>query len=359
MHTPAMSEMEHEPALEARVREITSPEFIEGVVYPTGCGASGGARLPAACEPSVIQNRGTGRVTIQYRFRDTTIYGKLYSDGLGAHSSRILAELWDTGFGDDQIYRVARPLLYLPEPNLLLLGAAQGVPLMSFLGQDTPDVRRHVRQAARWLVRLHRAPLRIGRSESLWDSLKLLRIVRRLTKAAARAPQERTRLRDMIDALCDKGREIPEGPFHVQTHGRFHLEHIFANGETITLIDPDQSRPSDPAKDLAEFVSVLRLRTFKHTGTAATADAPTRIFLDEYLSQLPANGRTLAVHWGAFLLLNMLHYVKKCDPAHEAFQPMMRFYQGEFDAALRGTFVGGAYTRRAAVSPSASSAWFP
>lgn len=342
MHAPARSEMEHDPTLEARVRDITSPAFIERVVYPTARGAAGGARLPATCESSMIQDRGTGRVTVRYRFGDTTIYGKLYSNGLGAHSARILAQLWENGFGEDEIYRVARPLLYLPEPNLLLLGAAPGAPLMSLLGQDTPDVRRQVRQAARWLVRLHRAPLRIGRPESLWDSLKLLRIVRRLTKAAARAPQERPRLLHMIDALCDKGREVAETPMHVQTHGRFHLEHIFANGEITTVIDPDQSRPAEPAKDLAEFVSMLRLRTFKHTGTTAAADVPTRIFLDEYLSQLPANGRTLPVHWGAFLLLNMFHYVKKCDPAHESFPPMMRFYQGEFAAALDGTFVGGA-----------------
>jgi aminoglycoside phosphotransferase (APT) family kinase protein len=223
-----------------------------------------------------------------------------------------------------------------------LVDAAAGVPLLSFVGQSTPDVRRYVRQAARWLVRLHRAPLRIGRRESSWDSLRLLKIVRRMTKAAARAPQERARLIEMVDALCDQAREAPDAALCVQTHGRYHSEHIFVSGETTTLIDFDRSCPSDPAKDLAEFVSMLRLRTFKHAGTTAPADVPTQIFLDEYLSHLPRNGQNLAIHWGAYLLLNMCHYVKKSDPANEFFPSMLRFYLQEFEAALGGTFARGA-----------------
>jgi hypothetical protein len=329
-------------ALDTRVAEITRPEFITGVLYPAVGETWSGTRPSLPWEPSLVQNRGTGRVTVRYRSADTAIYGKLYSDGLGAHSFHVQRQLRESGFGDDDPYQVARPLLYLTEPNLILVEAAPGVPLLSFLGQDTTEVRRYVRQAARWLVRLHRVPLRIGRAESSWDSLRLLKIVRRLTKAVARAPRERARLIDMIDALCDKGREAPEAPRCVQTHGRYHAEHVFVSGETTTLIDLDRSCPADPAKDLAEFVSMLRLRTFKQMGTTATADVPTLIFLDEYLSHLPRHGQTLAAHWGAYLLLNMFHYVKKFSPADESYPSMLRFYLGEFETALGGRMTQGA-----------------
>ena len=93
----------------------------------------------------------------------------------------------EEGLGEGEPYQVTKPLLYMSEYNLLLMSAAAGSPLMSLIGQDSPEFLAHIRQAARWLVRLHRVPLRVGRVESLWDSLKLFRVVRRLTKAAARS----------------------------------------------------------------------------------------------------------------------------------------------------------------------------
>jgi hypothetical protein len=326
--------------LAIRAVEITRPGFIEQLVYPVACAGSGRTGLSSDCQTSIVQDRGTGRITVSYRFGDAILaYGKLYSDGLGPHCFRVLEALWAEGLGEGEPYQVTKPLLYVPEYNFLLMGAAAGVPLLSLIGQESPDLLAHIRQAARWLVRLHRAPLRLGRAESLWDSLKLFRVVRRLTKAAARVPHERKRLIEMVDALCRAGKLGPGQVPAVQTHGRFHYEHIFVNGEQVSVIDFDRSLPSDPAKDLAEFVSMLRIRAFKRMGATATVDAATRLFLEEYLSHLPANSQNLTVHWGAFLLLNMFHYVKKYEPDNEAFDRLMQFYVGEFDAVLSGALL--------------------
>lgn len=329
-------------ALKIRAFEITRPEFIEHLVYPVACAESGRTRLSSDCQTSIVQDRGTGRITVSYRFGDEIlVFGKLYSDELGPHCFRVLKGLWEEVLGEGELYQVTKPLLYMPEYNFLLMSAAAGTPLMSLIGQDSPDLLAYVRQAARWLVRLHRAPLRLGRAESLWDSLKLFRVVRRLTKAAARVPHERKRLIEMVDALCRAGKQGPGQVPAVQTHGRFHYEHIFVNGGLVTVIDFDRSLPSDPAKDLAEFLSMLRVRTFKRTGTTATVDAATRLFLEEYLLHLPANSQNLTVHWGAFLLLNMFHYVKKYEPDNEAFERLMQFYVREFDAVLSGELIPG------------------
>jgi hypothetical protein len=160
-------------------------------------------------------------------------------------------------------------------------------------------------------------------------------------KAAGAAPDQRKRLIGMVDALCERARKGPEQGPVVQTHGRYHYEHVFLDEETVTVIDFDRSRPSDPARDLAEFVSMLRLRTFKLLGSTTTADAPTRLFLHEYAARLPGHVVNLAVHWGACLLLNMCRYVKKHEPGNEAFVRMMEFYATEFDAVLSGRFEPG------------------
>jgi aminoglycoside phosphotransferase (APT) family kinase protein len=332
-------QQDREP-LEQRAAEITRPEFIEGTVYPLATGRHGWGRPAPACETAVVRNTGTGRLTVSYRFEDgTTLYGKLYSDDLGLHSFRVLRELWDGGFRAGAPHQVPEPLAFLADHNFVLARAAPGEPLLCVLGQEHPDLLVRVRAAARWLVDLHRSSLRLGAAESLWESLKLFRVVRRLTKAVARAPQLRTLLTDLVEALCETGKRSPADAPAVQTHGRFHYEHIFAEGPTVTLIDLDRSVPSDPAKDLAEFVSMFRLKTFKLSGSVAAAEGPTRAFLEEYLAHLPGNAGNLAVHWGAFLLLNMFNYVKRPIPDAAARERMMRFYRGELEYALSGRWV--------------------
>jgi hypothetical protein len=336
------SESRGKEALDVRAFAITRSEFIERVVYPIACVQAARARLSSECQTSIVQDRGTGRITVSYRFGDEIlVFGKLYSDALGPHCFQVLKGLWEEGLAEGELYQVTKPLLYMPEYNLLLMSAAAGTPLISLIGQDSPEFLAHIHQAAQWLVRLHRVPLRVGRAESLWDSLKLFRVVRRLTKAAARVPHERKRLIEMVDALCREGKQGPGQVPTVQTHGRFHYEHIFVHDGLVTVIDFDRSLPSDPAKDLAEFLSMLRVRAFKRTGTTAGVDAATRLFLEEYLSHLPGNGKNLTIHWGAFLLLNMFHYVKKYEPDNEAFERLMQFYVREFDVVLSGVLIPG------------------
>ena len=103
----------------------------------------------------------------------------------------------------------------------------------------------------------------------------------------------------MVDALCREGKQGPGQVPAVQTHGRFHYEHIFVNGGPVTVIDFDRSLPSDPAKDLAEFLSMLRVRAFKRMGTTATVDAATRL-PEEYLSHLLGTARILQFTGGRF-----------------------------------------------------------
>ncbi|MCH2172890.1 aminoglycoside phosphotransferase family protein [Myxococcota bacterium] len=212
---------------------------------------------------------------------------------------------------------------------------------MDFLGDDGPELCEHVRRAARWLIHLHRAPLRIGEPDTLWESLKLMRILHRITKASARAPVHRRQMIEMVRALADRGERISDESPLVLTHGRYHYEHVFVDGSAVSVIDFDRVRPSDPAKDIAEFVSLLRHRTFKRTGSVEKAEAPTRAFLEEYLSVFPEYAENLPVYWGASLLMTVFHYVKKSSAAREDVRRRLEFYESEFELAISNRLVSG------------------
>jgi aminoglycoside phosphotransferase (APT) family kinase protein len=339
MHASASRGL-NEREFEAGVLELTRPDFVEQVVYPAVFGKRPGDARAVRFEASVPQaDRGTGRVTVRYRLgTDAMVFGKLYPERQ-PRAFEVMQRLRAAGFGGGP-YQAAEPLAFLTDRNFLLTRTAPGEPLMNYIGNEGPEVIEQVRRAARWLVRLHSSPLRIGPPEGLWKSLKLFTILRRITKAAAAMPLDRNRFMEMIGRLCQRAGETGDRPPVVQTHGSFHYEHVYVSEETVTVIDFDQSLPADPAKDLTFFLTMLRRRTFKRTGSVAAARKPTRAFLDEYRSHLPANMQNLAVYWGAAVLLDLFHYKKKEARQGDMMKPLIAFLEKDFDAVLSGELIG-------------------
>jgi len=312
---------------------ITRHDFIGQYIYPMlGAKSSNGVE----CEATVVQDTGTGRLTLRYYFGDgKTIYAKLYSDELGAHSYRVMKELWDRGFGYDSLYQVPEPLAFLPEHNLVLMRGVGGAPVGAALnGGGSIDLIEGVRQAARWLGFLHRSSIRIGEPEPEWDSLKTFRVCVRLIKAAAAGPEQRSLLLDLMHLLKDKIRNLPEKRPIVQTHGRYHHEHVFISPSAIAVIDLDRSRPSDPAKDSAEFVRVLRLSAFKSGVDMNRAREATSAFLQEYLSQVPEAAQGLPYYWSSFILLSLFGFMKRFRSGDPRWQSLMDFHLREIEQAM-------------------------
>src|SRR5262249_54004043 len=118
---------------------------------------------------TVVQNTGTGRVTVQYQLgHHMTVFGKLYTDDLGVYSYAVLQRLWEREFGRDAGYRVSEPLSYLSEYRLLLTKEAPGINLESLASEGGSAFLNGMCKAARWLAKLHASSLRLGRPEELW-----------------------------------------------------------------------------------------------------------------------------------------------------------------------------------------------
>jgi aminoglycoside phosphotransferase (APT) family kinase protein len=316
---------------------FTKSDFIGQFVYPQLGGTSSSRGEVLACDATIVQNTGTGRLTLRYDFDlGETIYAKLYTDELGTHSYQVLKELWDGGFNSKSRFQVPEPLGFFPEYNLVLMRGVLGRPLVEALNGEGPlDLIEGCRDAARWLAAFHRSSIRVGEPEPDWDSLKIFRVCVRLLKAAAAQPEHRDALLDFMHALKSRAQGLPEKRFVAQTHGRYHHEHVFINGNEVAVIDLDRSRPTDPAKDVAEFLRVLRMSAFRSHPDMKRADEATKAFLDEYFSQLPEVAASLPYYWSAFLWLSLFGFMKKLgneDPRRPA---LLDFHLQEMERAMR------------------------
>jgi hypothetical protein len=318
------------------VLETATTDFITRYVSPRLPGAAQAAERPLACEMTVAQDTGTGRLTLRYAFaQGDVIFAKLYTDALGTHSYQLQRALWERGFGPGAPYQVPEPLAFLPEHNLVLMRGAAGTPLGSLLASpDRTALLEGVRQAARWLAALHRSPVRVGTAEAVWDSLKLFRVNVRLVKAAAARPAQLEFLRDLIETLRHRCARLRDPRPVVQTHGRYHHDHVFLAPGAVTVIDLDRGRPTDPAKDAAEFLRVLRSACFKQGTGLAQADEATTTFLEEYLARVPEAGDGVSYYWLAFLMLNALGQIKKSAATDWRDDPVLDFYLREIDRAM-------------------------
>jgi aminoglycoside phosphotransferase (APT) family kinase protein len=312
-------------------------DFLSKFVYPVVSAKASDAANGFECKTSVVQNTGTGRLTLRYDFESGhTLYAKLYTDDLGAHSYSVMKELWDGGFNGTSPFQVPEPLAFLTEHNFVLMRGVSGTPLAAALNTDgSMDLIEGCRQAARWLAAFHKSSIRIGEPEADWDSLKIFRICARLIKAAAARSDEREALLDYMHILKARIREFPDrGPVS-QTHGRFHHEHVFINNGQVAVIDLDRSRPTNPAKDVAEFLRVLRMTTFRSGQDMSRADDATSAFLDEYLSEVPEVATYLPYYWSAFLWLSLFGVLKKLGPDDPRRAQLTDFHTNEIERAMR------------------------
>jgi aminoglycoside phosphotransferase (APT) family kinase protein len=123
--------------------------------------------------------------------------------------------------------------------------------------------------------------------------------------------------------------------YSVFTHGRYHHDHIFLSPEATSVIDLDRCRPSDPAKDAAEFVRVLRLTAFKGGFDMERAGQATSAFLTAYSDKVPQATETLGCYWAMFVFHSLLGGMKKSrTKGLKSWEQLEQFYLDEIKRGL-------------------------
>jgi hypothetical protein len=322
-------------ALAKKAAEFTTSDFIEERILPLIHVALNGHG--SSCHSEIVQNTGTGRLTLRYDFgAENVFFAKLYCDDLGSRCHEINSILWEAGFNATSPYRVPQPVGFLSEHNLLLMRSVPGTPLgAAFNGHAVDLLIAGSREAAKWLAALHHSSLNTGMPDSDWDSLKLFRMAGRLIKAIAARPEKLDTVRGLMDMLKKRIEELPANRTLVFTHGRYHHDHVFLSPGATAVIDLDRCRPSDPAKDAAEFIRVLRLTAFKKAFDMAIVEEATTAFLGAYLAEVPEAAASLGCYWATFVFHSLLGGLKK-DRAKgtRSWEELMQFYVSEMLRAL-------------------------
>jgi aminoglycoside phosphotransferase (APT) family kinase protein len=256
----------------------------------------------------LVQAKPTGRLT----FRLTTesgecLYAKGYADHLAGRCARVSAALRAAGLGANSPYRVPEVAAFLPDRKLLVMRAAEGVPLATlFETGNAAEALRGSREAARWLTALHRCGVESGHPEHEWISLKAFRVPARLIRVCASFPEHCALLPEILYQLKHCVERLPAAESIVQTHGSFRAGHVFVDAAVTTAIDLDRSRPADAAKDAAEFAADLRAAGFDRAYDPDLAEQAAEAFLYEYLSQMPELEARVACYTACYLTLRLL-----------------------------------------------------
>ena len=312
-----------------RIARITAPEFVAGPLRDALPESLGRSLDPATCRAHVVQNDGTGPATLFYDLNGSgRVFAKLYRDESGKHAYRILTTLWQDGFGETSRYRVAQPLAFVPDLNLLLARAAPGKELAAANTDD--ELVSGAREAARWLRQLHRSPVRLGAPRYPWEIYH--KLLHRLAKAAATRPEQVETLLEQADRLEEKARSLQLQL--VQAHGQFRHIHVFLADDAVTVIDLDRCRPGDPARDVGEYIHRMRTKRYKASGGSSRAEQATQALVEEYAAELPQNLVNLPFYWGYHNLVSLWRFMKGTPPDHPDYSRLVDFYLSEFEMAL-------------------------
>jgi hypothetical protein len=315
---------------------IADRDFVIGRVAPLVPELTG--RDPLDWSVEIVRSKATDRITLRYVFASVAeIYGKIYFDqSLGRATHRSLAHLWKQGFAAGSGLEIPEPLAFIDEANLLLVRRAEGIRLNELTADSSLEKAvTSARVAARWLVKYHETHIPGLPVQSPCETIEILKITDALAKAAAKCPGHSFLLISMVHnlhALAPRGNcSLPLVP----VHGQFRPAHVFTDGNRATVIDIEKICLSDPAKDVARFVHVLKKTCFEEGGNAQRADQLAQEFIAEYRKHAPSNLENLD-YFRALLALKALAKLLKSHKVdeHER-EAISEMYCVEFERATQ------------------------
>ena len=189
-----------------------------------------------------------------HRTHDTlTLFGKTYYDDEGAHTDRVMRQLWDSDARRTGRLALAQPLWYDEQRQTVWQLGIEGSTLED-CNMHNPAAFALFNEAARAIATLHATTL------SNLRPLTILNLLDRLDAVGSMLRRYRPSCRPVLDPLLARltaqSNRIPEHP-KATLHGDLHRKNLFLTGGTIALIDLDNVCEGPPAWDIGSFVAGL------------------------------------------------------------------------------------------------------
>ena len=298
-------------------------EFIRDVVWP---------HLDGGAEPPEVELVAHRHGIVEYRFAGGhRVFAKPFTDGQKALAAyEIQRTLWESGFGRDSAHRVPEPIEFRPADGVILMGAAPGERVRELATGDRAAWEEALRGSARWLAALHSSEHRLGPPDD--PTRRVLHLARRVAETAARRPDLERLLARLLDELGERSPMRQSAPSVVQTHGRYHPQHVYVAPDSVTVIDTDRATPGDAAKDVGEFLHRLRADASSAGVDAEDADRMSAVFVEEYARGSAAELSALEFYWSYSVLFTLVARAGRADADDSGARRRLAFYEAEFTA---------------------------
>ncbi len=226
----------------------------------------------ATAIPMVVRYREGLRCTIAYSLDypaggatvgPAGVVAKVYEGDEGRHTYAAMTALWNSPLRFSSTVRIAEPLAFLPEINVVLQELVPGtISLKDHLKQAfaagvAPGVTaltELVRKSGRGLAELHTCGAAAGPDVTLDDQITAVRVaVNQLDTALA---DSSAAIEPLVQGLERAAAQIPAAQL-VPTHRSFRPAQILLDGENIAFLDFDGYCRAEPGLDLALFRTTL------------------------------------------------------------------------------------------------------
>jgi aminoglycoside phosphotransferase (APT) family kinase protein len=231
------------------------------------------------------------------------VYGKLTGDGTGAFAGSVSSALRErirndaSGFS----FNVPQVLAWRPDLQLSLLEAIPGEPLMADAVKarlrDKPiaagvlSLEEMIDACAQIAATLHTSGIPLGQPRSLDDELASLR--QGISHVQRISPDLGARLEAQLDGLASYASHSDPLPACFN-HGDFTHGQLLFDGTTSGLVDFDSVCQAEPALDLGQFLTYLRITSLKSKLTPSATRAIVEQLSDQFLGTYRAAAGDLA-----------------------------------------------------------------
>jgi hypothetical protein len=199
------------------------------------------------------------------------VYGKLTGDGSGAFAGPISTALRERVRDNAGFYfNVPQVLAWRPDLQLSLLEAIPGEPRMADaikaqlrdkpIASGALSLEQMVDACGQIAATLHTSGIPLGRSRSLDDELAALR--RGISHVQLISPDLGTRLGMWLDWLSSYASRSDPLPICFN-HGDFTHGQLLFDGSVSGVVDFDSICQAEPALDIGQFLTYLRITSLK------------------------------------------------------------------------------------------------
>jgi hypothetical protein len=227
-----------------------------------------------SCKPEVIRYKRGNRCTVLYHLkyvRDMPVdaYGpaivvaKTSLQEKGQNAYEAMRALWDASFSSSNLVHIAEPLAYDTNLRVFVQGPVWEEQTLadlfrSVLDSGTPEamgeLNETMQRTAKGLADIHRSGVKIGQAET-WEN-EMAEVQAQVTQLSKVVPNLSSAARPFLERMSQLEAATPPDPF-TPSHGTFRPVQVLLNKGEISFIDFDSFCQSEPARDVAMFLSSL------------------------------------------------------------------------------------------------------